>query len=263
MEQKRINEAGGKIYQNFPLGVGGKRLDLDPRYNPFKITIPFRVLPGRLSVCRAVGDIEAKFTRFGGNPNVVIAKPEITTLKISREHDFIFMGSDGIYDKMSNEEVIAVIQSSLRSPEVKGFHDLMRVGVENVIKESLLKKSLDNVTGILIAFNNFEHKHNEGTDHPVSARDRITNNSEIHNSTGLRKSQTKIEALKFDDYGLPVELNGKQSMGSGYTSPSNFSPVVGKKVMVEEKRKDLMKNESSNKLNPPSLPRLNLKSPRG
>jgi len=31
--------------------------------------------------------------RFGGNPNVLIAKPEITTLKINKEHDFIFLAS--------------------------------------------------------------------------------------------------------------------------------------------------------------------------
>ena len=38
---------------------------------------PFRVFPGRLSVSRTFGDIEAKLEKFGGNPNVVISKPEI------------------------------------------------------------------------------------------------------------------------------------------------------------------------------------------
>jgi protein phosphatase 2C family protein 2/3 len=35
------------------------------------------VLPGRLSVTRAFGDIEAKLEKFGGNSGVVIAEPEI------------------------------------------------------------------------------------------------------------------------------------------------------------------------------------------
>jgi len=74
--------------------------------NPFKVTIPFRILPGRLSVSRAFGDIEAKNPKFGGNPGVLIAKPEITTLKINKDHDFIVLGSDGIYDKLSNDEII-------------------------------------------------------------------------------------------------------------------------------------------------------------
>jgi protein phosphatase 2C family protein 2/3 len=38
---------------------------------------PIRVLPGRLSVSRTFGDPEAKLEYKGGNPNVVIADPEI------------------------------------------------------------------------------------------------------------------------------------------------------------------------------------------
>lgn len=38
---------------------------------------PFRVLPGRLSVSRTFGDIEAKLEKYSGKPGVVIAQPEI------------------------------------------------------------------------------------------------------------------------------------------------------------------------------------------
>jgi protein phosphatase 2C family protein 2/3 len=38
---------------------------------------PIRVLPGRLSVSRTFGDPEAKFEFRGGNPNVVVCKPDI------------------------------------------------------------------------------------------------------------------------------------------------------------------------------------------
>lgn len=63
-----------------------------------------RVLPGRLSVSRTFGDAEAKITRYGGNPNVVIADPEIKSFKITKDHDFIVLGCDGIFDKMSNSD---------------------------------------------------------------------------------------------------------------------------------------------------------------
>jgi len=36
---------------------------------------PFRLLPGKLSVSRSFGDIEAKIEKYGGNPKVLIAKP--------------------------------------------------------------------------------------------------------------------------------------------------------------------------------------------
>jgi hypothetical protein len=54
---------------------------------------PHRVLPGRLSVCRTFGDLEAKIEQFGGNPNVVISAPEIKSFKIAYDHDFIALGS--------------------------------------------------------------------------------------------------------------------------------------------------------------------------
>jgi len=53
---------------------------------------PYRVLPGRLSVTRTFGDIEAKFVRYGGNPRVVVAVPEIKSFKIDQKHDFIVLG---------------------------------------------------------------------------------------------------------------------------------------------------------------------------
>lgn len=36
---------------------------------------PFRVQPGRLSISRSIGDIEAKLKKFGGNSKVLISEP--------------------------------------------------------------------------------------------------------------------------------------------------------------------------------------------
>jgi len=54
---------------------------------------PLRVFPGRLSVSRTFGDIEAKLEKLGGNPHVVICQPEIKSFKITDEHDFIILAS--------------------------------------------------------------------------------------------------------------------------------------------------------------------------
>ncbi len=65
--------------------------------------------PGRLSVSRTFGDPHAKFEKYGGNPHVVIAVPDITTLRIQNDkHDFVIIGSDGIYDRMTTEEVVSL-----------------------------------------------------------------------------------------------------------------------------------------------------------
>lgn len=65
---------------------------------------PIRVLPGRLSVCRTFGDPEAKLEYRGGNPNVVNAVPDIRTFQIAKQHDFIVLASDGIFDKLNDDD---------------------------------------------------------------------------------------------------------------------------------------------------------------
>jgi len=60
------------------------------------------VEPGRLSVSRTIGDIEAKDLRYGGIPGVVIATPEIRSFKIQDNYDFIVLGCDGIFEKIEN-----------------------------------------------------------------------------------------------------------------------------------------------------------------
>jgi len=44
-------------------------------------------------VTRTFGDIEAKLVKLGGNPNVVIAVPDIKEFDITEEHDFIMLAS--------------------------------------------------------------------------------------------------------------------------------------------------------------------------
>jgi serine/threonine protein phosphatase PrpC len=50
-------------------------------------------------------------TRLEGNPNVVIAEPDITAFKITEQskYDFIVIGCDGIFDKLDNKETIHLI----------------------------------------------------------------------------------------------------------------------------------------------------------
>jgi protein phosphatase PTC2/3 len=64
------------------------------------------VFPGRLSVSRTFGDIEAKRPRYGGNPNVIICDPEIRVFKLKDNFDFFLIGCDGIFERMSNKQII-------------------------------------------------------------------------------------------------------------------------------------------------------------
>jgi protein phosphatase 2C family protein 2/3 len=66
-EQARIMKAGGRVFQTVSKITDGEGKTVD------ESTGPLRVLPGRLSVSRTLGDPEAKLPRFGGNSSVVIS----------------------------------------------------------------------------------------------------------------------------------------------------------------------------------------------
>jgi len=120
------------------------------------------VFPGRLSVSRAFGNAEAKLPEFGGLPNVIISVPEITCFQITNESDFLVIGCDGIFDNMANEEVIKCAWMSRDdSLKVNNIHIQCGIAVDLILKTSLLRKTLDNVTCILVAFCNFENLFNE------------------------------------------------------------------------------------------------------
>ncbi len=72
-----------------PLSLGLFNMKLDQNQI---LSGPSRVFPGRLSVCRSFGDIEAKSEKHGGNPRVLIAEPEVNIIKLTEEHDYILIG---------------------------------------------------------------------------------------------------------------------------------------------------------------------------
>jgi len=76
---------------------------------------PWRVLPGRLSVSRTFGDCMAKIEKYGGNSRVIVVDPEITKTQIQEySHDFILIGSDGIFDKLNNQEIASEFWEEVR-----------------------------------------------------------------------------------------------------------------------------------------------------
>ena len=95
-EKTRIAKAGGEVYQNNNIMLGGPGGPVTQG--------PVRVIPGRLSVSRTFGDCQAKLERYGGNPNVIIVDPEIHHVDLRGDnHDFIILACDGIFDRLSTE----------------------------------------------------------------------------------------------------------------------------------------------------------------
>ena len=154
-EIKRIVANGGKIYQtqttySRPNRKGAKT-------SPPQIMLgPPRVKPGRLSVSRTFGDIEAKVPAYGGNPNVVIAVPEIIEFDIRENYDYILLGWDGVFDKLENVDIVKRIWTTIKKSQ--GENDINKISglvVDDVLKDWAANKSMDNITWIVISFKDF------------------------------------------------------------------------------------------------------------
>jgi protein phosphatase 2C family protein 2/3 len=173
VETKRVEENGGQIYQNksyvpdpSPDNASGVQMIIGPH----------RVFPGRLSVSRTIGDIEAKDPRYGGNPMCVIPTPDIKCFKIRNNYDFIMLGCDGVFEKLDNKQVInavweasrcdfendEVIKRNVDPAVLKGngpisIHQKSGLAVDKALHECVHAKTLDNITAVMIAFENFEN----------------------------------------------------------------------------------------------------------
>ena len=155
-EKERIKNAGGQIYQSpsiIPIYQNGKRVEL-----------PWRVLPGRLSVSRTFGDIEAKNEKFGGKKGVIVPTPDISEIELNNEFDFMVIGCDGIFDVVSNEELFDIWNIVLNENKNNFYKNIEKnneIDTDNlcgdfaglIIKSALAKNSYDNVSCIVIVFN--------------------------------------------------------------------------------------------------------------
>ena len=141
-EKKRIEMNGGKVYQSkTPI----------PNLNINQLLVgPYRVSPGRLSVSRTIGDVEAKHIKFGGLPGVIIAEPEIFSYDLNKEDiDFFILGCDGIFDQMTSKEVVDCVWMVFNNEEGT-IHEKCGKAVDLILKTAMIRKSFDNVTCVLV-----------------------------------------------------------------------------------------------------------------
>lgn len=81
------------------------------------------MLPGKLSVSRTIGDKEAKLVKYGGNPQVVIPNPDVQSFDVGETSDFLLLGSDGIYDRLSSQEMVNCVWESLQMSPAATIHE--------------------------------------------------------------------------------------------------------------------------------------------
>ena len=260
-EKNRIIKNGGHVYQSRTVISGAENENLNGQI----LFGPYRVLPGRLSVSRTIGDIEAKSEIFGGNPNVIIWEPDIFVYDLNKtDIDFFIMGCDGIFDQMSNQEVMECAWMILNNDtnnnkenegdndeesfeynfENVNIHEKCGLIVDFIIKSSMVRKSFDNVTCLMIAFNDYSIKEKEEkTLNSISTEEYLKNIYRLNNSVNNQVSQPNKKSNKIInnmDNQRRIE-NENNIYNSGIIS-NQHNKNLNNKINTNNNAKDMPKN---------------------
>ncbi|CAN0872339.1 Probable protein phosphatase 2C 60 [Linum grandiflorum] len=105
---------------------------------------------GSLNLARAIGDMEFKQNKFlPAEKQIVTADPDINTVELCEDDDFLVLACDGIWDCMSSQQLVDFIHEQLHS-ETK-----LSAVVERVLDRCLAPSTAggegcDNMTMILV-----------------------------------------------------------------------------------------------------------------
>lgn len=93
----------------------------------------WRVGAAALQVTRSIGDDDLK--------PAVTAEPEITEICLSLDDEYLVMASDGLWDMISNEEVVSIIRDTVKEPSMCS---------KRLATEAAQRGSKDNITVIVV-----------------------------------------------------------------------------------------------------------------
>ena len=78
---------------------------------------------------RTFGDIESKDELFGEKKGVVVALPDVSEFYLNEDYNFIVIGCDGIFDVLSNTEIIDFIKMAIEIKKGKNKELMNYVGI--------------------------------------------------------------------------------------------------------------------------------------
>ena len=99
-------------------------------------------LSGFLEVSRALGDLDCQ---NGSKPAGLTAKPECLTQRITAEDEFIILGSDGLWDVMTEEDAVRFAREELRA-----YNDVVMAS-DKLVEVALKRHTDDNVTAMVVS----------------------------------------------------------------------------------------------------------------
>ncbi|KAL7525645.1 hypothetical protein ACHAXR_001096 [Thalassiosira sp. AJA248-18] len=118
---------------------------VDRRGRPIMHTGVYR-MNGNLALSRSIGDRSER--------PWVTSSVDLTHYLIDEENDsFVLLGTDGLYDVMTSQEVVAFIHEMMDGTPPEHRHELQRDIAKYVVKEALKRGSNDNITVLVLWIN--------------------------------------------------------------------------------------------------------------
>ncbi|KDO55347.1 hypothetical protein CISIN_1g024852mg [Citrus sinensis] len=122
---------------------------------------------GSLNLARAIGDVEFKLNKsLPAEKQIVTANPDISTIELCDDDEFLVIACDGIWDCLSSQELVDFVRDQLTN-ETK-----LSVICEKVFDRCLAPSAggegCDNMTMILVQFKNASNNGPSAAEQPPS-----------------------------------------------------------------------------------------------
>ena len=88
----------------------------------------------------------------------MIYEPEIRVFKLMDDQEFIVLASDGVFDKLTNKEIVKTGWDSLEESNAHNIHQQCGLVFGNILRTAINSRSLNNVTVVMICFKAFKEK---------------------------------------------------------------------------------------------------------
>jgi protein phosphatase PTC2/3 len=104
-------------------------------------------LNSQLAVTRALGDWHLEgMKELGEQGGPLSAEPELKMTTLTRDDEFLIIGSDGIWDYFSNQNAVDFARRKLQE------HNDLRLCCRQLVEEALRLGSRDNLTAVMVSF---------------------------------------------------------------------------------------------------------------
>ncbi|WOK96857.1 putative protein phosphatase 2C 27 [Canna indica] len=104
-------------------------------------------LNGQLALTRALGDWHLEGMKETGEPGGPLsAEPELKMVTLTKEDEFLIIGSDGIWDVFTSQNAIDFARRRLQE------HNDAKLCCKELVQEALKRGASDNLTAVMVCF---------------------------------------------------------------------------------------------------------------